>query len=178
MHFDGNLYAMVGGKFPMLNPIGRHHLVPLPVEDFEEVGRPWAGDPVGGGRVGRVARTAREIHHHGNAQLFSEQDGLAARLASQLGAGLVGMQRVAVATERADGRAVIGQHLLKLGKGGAVLEHGELAVRIAGIAARAKLHGRDVEGFQFIENGSKRKLRKQRREDSNAHDGLSLSSEI
>jgi hypothetical protein len=132
MHFDGDLHAMVGGEFSMLDPVGRHHFVPLPVENLEVVGRPGASDPVRSSRVRRVAGTAGEIHDHRDAEPFGEQDGLAAHFLVEFGAGFIGMQRVAVATERADGCAMIGQHLLKFGEGGAILEHGEFAVRIAG----------------------------------------------
>jgi hypothetical protein len=64
---------------------------------------------------------------------------------------------------------MISQHLLKFGEGGAILEHGELAVRIAGIVTRTELNGIDVEQFEFIENRSQRKMRQQRGKNSNAH---------
>ena len=87
---------------------------------------------------------------------------------------LVRMQRVAVTAQGADGDAVIGQNFLKLGEGGGVFEHRELAVRIARIVAGAEFDGIDLERYEFLQNRSQRKLRQQRRKDSNAHDGFYL----
>ena len=42
MHFDGDLHAVVGGELRVLDPIGRDHFVPLPVEDSS--GSPEATD--------------------------------------------------------------------------------------------------------------------------------------
>jgi len=83
--------------------------------------------------------------------------------------GLIGMQRVAVTTQGADGRAVIGQNSLKLGKSRGIFEHRELAVRIAGIVPRAEFDGFDMERRLFLENRDQPKLRRQGRKDSNTH---------
>ena len=109
MHFDGDLHAVVGGELAVLAPIGRDDFVPLPVEDFEVVGRPGAGDPVGSGRVRRVAGASGEVDDNGDAELFGEQDRFATDLAVFLGARRVGMQGVAVAAQGADGDAVVFQ---------------------------------------------------------------------
>ena len=79
------------------------------------------------------------------------------------------MERVAVATERADGDAAIGEKLLEFGEGLGVVEHGELAVRVAGIIAGAEFDGVDVEGFELVEDGGEWKLGEQRGEDSDFH---------
>ena len=147
MHFDGDLHAVVGGEFAVLAPIGSDHFVPLPVEDFEVVGRPGTGDPVGSGRVRGVAGTSGEIDDNGDAELFGQQDRLATDLAVFLGARRVGMQRIAVTAERADRDAVVFQDLLELGQGGVVVEHGELAMRVAGIIAGAEFDGVDAVGL-------------------------------
>ena len=117
MHLDGDLHAVVGGEFPVLAPVGSDDFVPLPVEDLEVVGRPRAGDPVGRGRVRGVAGASGEIDDDGDAELFGEQDRFATDFAVFLGARRVGMQRVAVAAERADADAVVFQDLLKFGEG-------------------------------------------------------------
>ena len=43
-----------------------------------------------------------------------------------------------------------------------VVEHGQLAVRVAGIIAGAELNGADVESLQLFEHLVERELRKQR----------------
>ena len=62
------------------------------------------------------------------------------------------MQRVTVTTQGADGGAVVGQNFLKLGEGGGIFEHGELAVRIAGIVAGTEFYGVDMKRLEFLEN--------------------------
>src|SRR5579864_418309 len=68
MHLNGNFHTMVRGEFRVLDPIGRNHLVPLPVENFAVVRRPWAGDPVGGGSIRGIARTSGKVNDHRNAE--------------------------------------------------------------------------------------------------------------
>jgi hypothetical protein len=46
-------------------------------------------------------------------------------------------------------------------------------VRVTGIIARGQLNGINAQGFEFVENGSERKLREQRREDTKAHEEFS-----
>src|SRR5277367_5668332 len=58
MHFDRDLHTVIGGKFCMFYPIGRDYFGPLPVENFEVIGRPRAGDPVGSSGMKRIAGTA------------------------------------------------------------------------------------------------------------------------
>ena len=93
-------------------PVGRDDLIPLPGEDLEIVRRPRTGDPVGCGGLGRVAGAAGEIDDDGDAEFFRQQDGLATDIAVVRGANRIRVERVAVATERADGDAAIGEELL------------------------------------------------------------------
>jgi hypothetical protein len=85
------------------------------------------------------------------------------------GAGGIGMERVAVAAKGADGDAVVGEDFAEFGESFGVVEHGELAVRVAGIVAGAEFNGVDVERLDLIENGRQRQLREQRGKDSDFH---------
>ena len=107
VHLDGDLHTVIGGEAGVLGPVGRGDFVPLPFEDFKVLGRPGAGDPVGAAGSGRIAGTAGEIDDHRHAQLLGQQDGLAADFAIMTGALGIGMERIAVATERADGEAMV-----------------------------------------------------------------------
>ena len=46
MHLDGDLHAVIFGELRLLGPVRRRHFVPLPVQDFQILRRPRAGDPV------------------------------------------------------------------------------------------------------------------------------------
>ncbi len=69
------------------------------------------------------------------------------------------MQRIAVAAQGADGEALIVQLLLELFQLLLIVEHRQLAMRIAGIIASAQLNRVDVELLELLENFFKRKLR-------------------
>ncbi len=85
MHLDRDFYTMVGGEFPVPDPVGLDLFLPLPGEHIEIFGRPRAGDPVRiFGLVG-IAGAAREIDDDGNFQLFRQQDGLATGFGVGLG---------------------------------------------------------------------------------------------
>ena len=116
-----------------------------------------------------VARAAAEIHHHRHAQLFGQADGLAADLLVVPGARRIGVQRVAVAAQRADREAVIGELLLEFAELARVGQHGQLAVRIAGVVAGTQLHGIDIQALEFLENVFERQLRQQRCEYADSH---------
>ena len=73
--------------------------------------------------------------------------------------GFIGMQRVAVTTQRADGHSVIGQNFLELSQGVGIFQHRELAVRVARIVSRAEFHGVDLQRRKFLEHRRQRKLR-------------------
>jgi hypothetical protein len=63
-----------------------------------------------------------------------------------------------MAAQGADGYAVVFETLFEFFKRRSVIEHGQLAVRIAWIVAGAEFDGRNVEGFQFGDNRSKGEL--------------------
>ena len=65
MHFDGDLHAMVLGKFGLPGPIRNYFLFPLPIQDVQVFGRPWAGNPVRIFRTVTIAGASREIDDHG-----------------------------------------------------------------------------------------------------------------
>jgi hypothetical protein len=82
---------------------------------------------------------------------------------------LIRMQRVAVATQRADLCAVIGQDLLELSQCCGILEHRGLAMSIAHVVARGQFDGINMERCEFLKDDRQRQLRQQRSEDPNAH---------
>ncbi len=123
MHFDGDLHAMIGGKFSMLRPIGSYHFVPLPIEDLAVFRRPGTGNPIWADCARGVTRTAGEIHNHRDAQLLGQENSSPTCFAVLLGQGLVRVQRVAVTAQGAYAATLIGQHFLKLCECGAILQH-------------------------------------------------------
>ena len=74
----------------------------------------------------------------------------------------------------ADGEALVVQFLLELLQFLLVLEHGELAMRIAGIVAGAQFNRVDVQALQLFENFVERELGQQGGKTSNSHDCGSL----
>ena len=80
------------------------------------------------------------------------------------------MQRIAVAAQRADGDAVVRQLLLELDQLAVVVEHRELAVRIAGIVAGAQFHRIHPQTLQFFDHPIQRQAGEQCGEDSDFHD--------
>jgi hypothetical protein len=143
---------VVGGKLRVLDPIGRHHFVPLPVQHFEEVGRPRASDPVGRCSVRRISGTSGKVHDHWDAELFGQQNSLSAHFAVVLRAILVRMQRVSMTTQGADLGTVIGQDLMKLRERSGIFEHRELAVGVAHVISGAQFDGINVERRELLEN--------------------------
>jgi hypothetical protein len=91
--------------------------------------------------VRRITGATGEIDHDGNAEFFSEQDGLATYFAIVAGACGIGVQRVAVATQSADGEIFAGQYASELRQGRVVGKHGEFAMGIAGVIAGAEFNG-------------------------------------
>ncbi len=76
MHLDGDFHAVIGGKFCVLGPVRNDFLLPLPIQQFQEIGRPGAGHPVGKLGIVAVARTSGEVDDHRNAEFLGQQDGL------------------------------------------------------------------------------------------------------
>src|ERR1700677_2035084 len=91
-----------------------------------------------------------------------------------LRASFIGMQRIAVAAQCADARAMVRNNFLEFRQGRGILEHRQFAMRIAGIVSCSQLDGIDMQGFQFLENCRQWKLRQQWREDTNSHKKISL----
>jgi hypothetical protein len=85
------------------------------------------------------------------------------------GANRIGVERVAVAAKGADGDAAIGEELLEFSESFGVVEHRQLAMRVAGIIAGAEFDGVDVEGLEFVEDSGERQLGEERGEDSDFH---------
>ena len=79
------------------------------------------------------------------------------------------MQRVAVTTQRADLRAMVGQDLLELSQCRRIFEHRELAVSVAYIVSRGQFDGINMQRREFLEDDRQRQLRQQRSKDPNAH---------
>jgi hypothetical protein len=131
VHFNGDLHAVIFGELGVLDPVRRDHFVPLPGEHFQIVRRPGAGDPVGIFRGRRIAGATAEIHHHGDTEFFGQPDGPLAHVLVAFRLQLGGVQRVAVATQRADGDSVVGEKALEILELALVLQHGELAVGAA-----------------------------------------------
>src|SRR5579862_4881516 len=104
---------MVLGKLGALLPIRNNFLFPLPFQEVAKIGRPWSGRPTGKLGVIRIARTTGEIDNGRYAQLFRQQSCLAADLRVRFAEFLVGMESVPMATEGADGDAVVIQLLLE-----------------------------------------------------------------
>ncbi len=159
MHFDRDLHAVIFGEFGVLDPIRLDFFLPLPREDVEIFRRPRAGHPVRIFRLVGIAGAARKIDHDGHFQLFGKPDGELAGLGVSFGDGFIGMQRIAMRAERADGKSVVGEFLLELFQRDAILQHRQLAMRIAGIISGAQFDGRDVQGAQFFEHFFERELR-------------------
>ena len=152
MHFDGDLNAVVGGEFGLLDPVGGDLGFPLPLQDLQVIRRPGTGDPVGPLGFVAVAGAAGKIDDHGDAQFLGQTDGFAAGFLIMPGALLVGVQRVAVAAQGADGEAVVRQLPFEFVQFGFAVQHGQLAVWIARIIARSKLHRIDIDALEFFQN--------------------------
>src|SRR5258707_11326147 len=95
-------------------PVRRNHLVPLPLQNVAIVGRPGTSDPVRRSGLKRIPRATGKIHHNRYAKFFSQQNRPAAHFASLSRPVRVRMQRIAMATESADARTVVGQPALEL----------------------------------------------------------------
>ena len=81
----------------------------------------------------------------------------------------VGVQRIAVATQRADRKAVVIELFFEAVELDLVVEHRQFAVRIAGIVARTEFHGVHIERREFLKNTFQREVGQQRRKDTNSH---------
>jgi hypothetical protein len=74
-----------------------------------------------------------------------------------------------MAAQRAYGEAVVVQLLPEFIERGGVFQHGEFAVRIAWIIARAQLNGSYATGFQLFEDLIQRQLGQESGEYAKSH---------
>ena len=102
MHFDADLDIMLFGNFRRPTPVGNANLIPLVIEDLEEVRWPGAGHPVGAGVARRASRQARENVHRRGTQPFGQFNRLAKDRVGFLVHFLVRADRVPVTTQGAD----------------------------------------------------------------------------
>ena len=153
VHLKGDVGDVVGqGEGAGLLPVGNDLLVPLPVQDGQEVLGPGAGDPVGVLGTLVVAGAAREGDDGIHAHLLGQQDRVAEVLVELLGDGLVGVEGVTVGGQSADLHIVLlqgGHELVILGGVGQQLLG--VAVSLAGVTARAQLNGVDAQTRQDLE---------------------------
>ena len=159
MHFDRDLHAMVRRELAMLLPVRSDLASHCHLSRSRYSGGQGQVTQFGYLRFVAVAGTAGEIDHHRHAEPARQFHRLAAHFPMSLRDVAVGMQRVSVAAQRADGEAVVVQLLLEFLERRRVFEHRELAVRIAGIVARTKFNRRDAEAFSFRDYIVQRQLR-------------------
>jgi len=82
-----------------------------------------------------------------------------------------------MAAQGADGYAVVGEYRLKVAEGGGVLEHRQLAVRVAGVIAGAQLDGRNAKLREPGDDLVQRQVGQQRGENADFHEHSSLSGQ-
>lgn len=160
MKLEGYLVnAVLLGEGDGLCPIGNENLVPLPLEYLGEVIRPGADDPVGIFRIFRVAGAAGEGVYLMNAELFGEKNRVLYRPVEVGCYGLVRVDGVAVAAERAYFKAAVGDGGLKGAQSRGIGEQGVgVGVGVAGIAAAAYLDHLKTFGFEITECLFERKI--------------------
>jgi hypothetical protein len=167
-------FSMVRGEFALSGPVRRDFGFPLPFQDFKVVRGPWAGDPIRPLGTIAVSRAAGKIDDHRHAQFFGQQYGLAADRLIVLRALLIRVQRVAVAAQRADAEAAIRQFVFEFGQLGGIVQHGQLAVRIARIITGSEFDRIDMDALELLEDIVQGKLRQQGGENADSHVGLLL----
>ena len=143
VHFECNvIYTVRLCKCACFLPIRNQNLIPLPIQDLEEVIRPGAGDPVGVLGTGCITGAAREGNDRVNPHLFCQQHCLAEILIIGCSDFGIGMHGIAVYCQRANADVVFCQSGNKcIVLSGICKQLCRVAVRLAGVAARAKLYG-------------------------------------
>ena len=152
MKLERDLYAVLLRELLFLLPVRNKLLVPLVIEDVEELRRPGGGDPVGV-RSGRaVAGTAGEGIDDRNAEPFREQYGAGNDGVVIAGDLFIRMDGVAVRGERGDDKSarleLAAERLRGAGIGN---EQFRIAVVVAGEAPDAELGGLDAVSGEEIE---------------------------
>ena len=80
----------------------------------------------------------------------------------------IGVERVAVATQGADGEAVSVERLAEIRKRPGVLQHREFAVGVAGVVARSQLNRINTMALELVQDLFQGKLGQQRGEDADS----------
>jgi len=159
MHFDRDLHAVIGGEFAVLLPVGRDLLVPLPCQQVKVFRRPRTRHPVRILRFVAVAGATGKIDHDRHFELFRQQHRLAAHILVFLRHCCVGVQGIAVRTQRADGKSIVVELLFELFQRCLILQQRQLTVRVARIISRAELERGNTEAFQLLHDVVNRQVR-------------------
>src|SRR5579884_3460851 len=106
-----------------------------------------------------IARATRKIDHYRDSQLRRQFNRSFAGFGIYLCNRLVRMQRIAMRTQRADRESMILDLLFEFFQLLFVVEHGKLAMWIAGIISRSQLDRCDLQLLEFFKNFLERKLR-------------------
>src|ERR1035438_8381123 len=160
--FSAEENQRIFGKCANLNGHGHNYTLEVTVKG--------AIDPKTGFVVDlKELKETAEIHHHLDAELLGQPDGLLADVLIVGRPVLIRMQRVAVAAQGADGDSVVRQETLEILEITLVLQHGELAVGAAGVISGTEFHGIDLVAFQLLEDTLSGQLRQQRSEYADSH---------
>ena len=160
---------MVLRKLGALDPEGDDFLLPLPFQQVQEIRRPRGWRPVRVFGIVRIARASGEVDDSRDAQFFSQQDSLPAGFLVRLRNRLVGMQRVAMATQGADADALVVKFLLEVLKLRGLLQPLQLEMGIARVVAGSQLEGMDTQWFYLLDDFVQTKLGQERRKESDLH---------
>jgi len=141
VRLKGDFDPEARGKRGLLFPIGDGNLVPLPIEDFQEIRRPRAGDPIRrfGSRV--VAGAARKGGDDGHADARGEFDRIGEDAVVGGGGAFVRMEGVSMARERADFESAVrdrGEKLVAFRAAGEEVRR--LAMGIARVGSRPQFN--------------------------------------
>ena len=133
-------------------PVGDQLLIPLPIQNGKEILRPRAGHPVGVLGFLAVAGTAGEGDDRIDTHLFRQQNRIAEISVVACRQFPVGVQGVAVRRQGADLHVILFEECHE----GVILcrvsqQLFGVAVRLAGVAARAELHRVDVHRRQDLQ---------------------------
>src|SRR5882762_1374140 len=108
VHFERKTFdAVIARVFGCILPVRDDFFFPLPVLHLSVLGRPTVGDPVGLRVLRRGTRAARKTDDDFHIEHFREKDGVAEGIDIFLGMLGIGMNGVAVATERGDANSSV-----------------------------------------------------------------------
>src|SRR5882762_2685677 len=160
MHFEREaLDPVLARIFRSILPVRNYFFFPLPVLHLGIFGGPAVSDPVRLGILGSAARAARKTDDDFHVEHFREKDGLAKGVYVFLGMLGIGMNGIAVATERGDANPFFLKPFLpSLGLAAVGDEFIERTMMIVRIAARADLHGLKAQRADLVEHGVEGKM--------------------